>query len=118
MFVVSSNAVPVRFWLMDDQCDPMELRWKKFLEKTLTIEGLSEDNSHPVQQAWIAEQVPQCGYCQSGQILTAVALLNRNTKPDEQTVNRTMNVLCRCGTYPRIRKAITKAGEIMEKQNA
>ena len=82
------------------------------------IEGLSEDNSHPVQQAWIAEQVPQCGYCQSGQILTAVALLNRNTKPDEQTVNRTMNVLCRCGTYPRIRKAITKAGEIMEKQNA
>ena len=84
----------------------------------LTIEGLSEDNSHPVQQAWIAEQVPQCGYCQSGQILTAVALLNRNTKPDEQTVNRTMNVLCRCGTYPRIRKAITKAGEIMEKQDA
>ena len=84
----------------------------------LTIEGLSEDNSHPVQQAWIAEQVPQCGYCQSGQILTAVALLNRNTKPDEQTVNRTMNVLCCCGTYPRIRKAITKAGEIMEKQNA
>ena len=84
----------------------------------LTIEGLSENNSHPVQQAWIAEQVPQCGYCQSGQILTAVALLSRNTKPDEQTVNRTMNVLCRCGTYPRIRKAITKAGEIMEKQNA
>ena len=84
----------------------------------LTIEGLSEDNSHPVQQAGIAEQVPQCGYCQSGQILTAVALLNKNTKPDEQTVNRTMNVLCRCGTYPRIRKAITKAGEIMEKQNA
>jgi len=84
----------------------------------LTIEGLSDDNSHPVQQAWIAEQVPQCGYCQSGQILTAVALLNKNTKPDEQTVNRTMNVLCRCGTYPRIRKAITKAGEIMEKQNA
>ena len=84
----------------------------------LTIEGLSEDNSHPVQQAWIAEQVPQCGYCQSGQILTAVALLSRNTKPDEQTVNRTMNVLCRCGTSPRIRKAIAKAGEIMEKQNA
>ena len=87
-------------------------------KEILTIEGLSEDNSHPVQQAWIAEQVPQCGYCQSGQILTAVALLKRNTKPDEQTVNRTMNVLCRCGTYPRIRKAITKAGEIMEKQNA
>ena len=82
----------------------------------LTIEGLSEDNSHHVQKAWITE--PQCGYCQSGQILTAVALLNKNTQPDEQTVNRTMNVLCRCGTYPRIRKAITKAGEIMEKQDA
>ena len=76
------------------------------------------NNSHHVQKAWIAEQVPQSSYCQSGQILTAVALLSRNTKPDEQTVSRTMNVLYRCGTYPRIRKAITKAGEIMEKQNA
>ena len=83
-----------------------------------TIEGLSEDNSHPVQQAWIAEQVPQCGYCQSGQILTAVALLQRNQNPSDQLINRTMNGLCRCGTYPRIRKAIHKAGEMMEKQNA
>ena len=83
-----------------------------------TIEGLSEDNSHPVQQAWIAEQVPQFGYCQSGQILTAVSLLNRNQNPSDQLINRTMNGLCRCGTYPRIRKAIHKAGEIMEKQNA
>ena len=83
-----------------------------------TIEGLSEDNSHPVQQAWIAEQVPQCGYCQSGQILTAVSLLNRNQNPSDQLINRTMNGLCRCGTYPRIRKAIHKAGEIMEKQDA
>jgi len=83
-----------------------------------TIEGLSEDNSHPVQQAWIAEQVPQCGYCQSGQILTAVSLLQRNQNPSDQLINRTMNVLCRCGTYPRIRKAIHKAGEMMEKQNA
>ena len=83
-----------------------------------TIEGLSEDNSHPVQQAWIAEQVPQCGYCQSGQILTAVSLLKRNQNPSDQLINRTMNGLCRCGTYPRIRKAIHKAGEMMEKQNA
>ena len=83
-----------------------------------TIEGLSEDNSHPVQKAWIAEQVPQCCYCQSGQILTAVSLLNRNQNPSDQLINRTMNGLCRCGTYPRIRKAIHKAGEIMEKQDA
>ena len=83
-----------------------------------TIEGLSEDNSHPVQQAWIAEQVPQCGYCQSGQILTAVSLLQRNQNPSDQLINRTTNDLCRCGTYPRIRKAIHKACEMMEKQNA
>ena len=79
-----------------------------------TIEGLSEDNSHPVQQAWIAEQVPQCGYCQSGQILTAVALLSRDKNPSEEKINRTMNGLCRCGTYPRIKKAITRAGKLME----
>ena len=83
-----------------------------------TIEGLSEDNSHPVQQAWIAEQVPQCGYCQSGQILTAVSLLQTNKNPSDQLIHRAMNGLCRCGTYPRIKKAIYKAGEIMEKQNA
>ena len=79
-----------------------------------TIEGLSDDNSHPVQQAWIAEQVPQCGYCQSGQILTAVALLSRDKNPSDVKINRSMNVLCRCGTYPRIKKAIKKAGNLME----
>ena len=79
-----------------------------------TIEGLSDDNSHPVQQAWIAEQVPQCGYCQSGQILTAVALLSRDKNPSDEKINRSMNVLCRCGTYPRIKKAIKKAGNLME----
>ena len=79
-----------------------------------TIEGLSEDNSHSVQQAWIAEQVSQCGYCQSGQILTAVALLSRDKNPSDDKINRTMNGLCRCGTYPRIKKAIKKAGELME----
>ncbi|MFL2772246.1 MAG: (2Fe-2S)-binding protein [bacterium] len=79
-----------------------------------TIEGLSDDKSHPVQQAWIAEQVPQCGYCQSGQILTAVALLSRDKNPSDEKINRSMNVLCRCGTYPRIKKAIKKAANLME----
>ena len=79
-----------------------------------TIEGLSDYKSHPVQQAWIAEQVPQCGYCQSGQILTAVALLSRDKNPSDEKINRSMNVLCRCGTYPRIKKAIKKAVNLME----
>ena len=79
-----------------------------------TIEGLSSDNTHPVQQAWIEEQVPQCGYCQSGQIMTAVSLLKRFKNPDEKTINRTMTGICRCGTYPRIRKAILKAVKIMK----
>ena len=83
-----------------------------------TIKGLSENNSHPVQQAWNEEQVPQCGYCQSGQILTWVALLNRDKNPRDEIINRRMNRLCRCGTYPRIKKAIRRAGKIMEKQNA
>ena len=87
-------------------------------QEITTIEGLANLPESSLQNAWVEHNVPQCGYCQSGQILTVVALLSRNTKPDEQTVNRTMNVLCRCGTYPRIRKAITKAGEIMEKQDA
>ena len=75
-----------------------------------TVEGLSADNSHPVQQAWITEQVPQCGYCQSGQIMSAVALLAENTNPDDEAINAAMNGnICRCGTYPRIRKAIKTA---------
>ncbi len=75
-----------------------------------TIEGLSENNDHPVQLAWITEQVPQCGYCQSGQIMTAVALLNKNPHPSEEDIDSVMSsVLCRCGTYPRIKKAIKKA---------
>ena len=72
-----------------------------------TIEGLSENNEHPVQKAWIEAQVPQCGYCQTGQIMTAAALLKANPKPSEQEIEATMSsVLCRCGTYPRIKKAI------------
>ena len=83
-----------------------------------TIEGISTDNSHPVQQAWIDEQVPQCGYCQSGQILTAVALLMRDQNPTDETINRMMTGLCRCGTYSRIRKAIRKVGQMLETNNA
>ena len=82
-------------------------------KKITTIEGLSSDSSHPVQQAWIAEEVPQCGYCQSGQILTAAALLDRNPNPTEAEIDDAMSdVLCRCGTYPRIRIAVKKAVQL------
>jgi isoquinoline 1-oxidoreductase alpha subunit len=75
-----------------------------------TIEGISEDRSHPLQKAWVEEQVPQCGYCQSGQIMQAVALLNNNKKPSRDEIISHMNgVLCRCGTYIRIIKAIERA---------
>ena len=75
----------------------------------VTIEGLSKDRSHPVQQAWIEEDVPQCGYCQSGQILAAVALLNKRSNPTDEEINQAMTNICRCGTYQRIRAAIHKA---------
>jgi isoquinoline 1-oxidoreductase alpha subunit len=74
-----------------------------------TIEGLSEDGTHPVQEAWVAEQVPQCGYCQSGQIMTAVALLKRKPNPTDADIDTAMTNLCRCGTYQRIRRAIHRA---------
>ncbi|HET9515363.1 MAG TPA: (2Fe-2S)-binding protein [Gemmatimonadales bacterium] len=75
-----------------------------------TIEGLSEDATHPVQQAWIAEQVPQCGYCQSGQIMSAAALLARTRNPSDEQIDAAMSGnLCRCGTYQRIRAAIHRA---------
>ncbi len=75
------------------------------LEGTLvtTIEGLSDDRSHPLQQAWIAEQVPQCGYCQSGMIMAAAALLKEKPRPSDADISTTITNLCRCGTYPRIR---------------
>lgn len=77
-----------------------------------TIEGLSADNSHPVQRAWIAEDVSQCGYCQSGQIMAAVALLAKNPKPTDADIDAAMSgILCRCGTYQRIRRAIHRAAE-------
>ena len=82
-----------------------------------TIEGLSPDRQHPVQQAWIAEDVPQCGYCQSGQILSAVALLKAKPHPSDADIDEAMgSLLCRCGTYVRIRSAIKKAAAIMAKE--
>ena len=79
-----------------------------------TIEGLSEDSKHPVQMAWIEEQVPQCGYCQSGQIMAAVSLLERKPNPTDQEIDRGMLNLCRCGTYPRVRKAIHRASDLLK----
>ena len=77
-----------------------------------TIEGLGLQGLHPVQQAWIDEQVPQCGYCQPGQIMTAVAFLNDHPEPSEQEITAGMNdVLCRCGTYQRIRRAVARAAK-------
>jgi len=83
-------------------------------QQITTIEGLPEDNTHPVQQAWIQEQVPQCGYCQSGQIMAATALLKKNPNPTDKDIDTAMQgVICRCGTYVRIRKAIKTAAAIM-----
>jgi isoquinoline 1-oxidoreductase alpha subunit len=79
-----------------------------------TIEGLSEDSLNPVQMAWVEEQVPQCGYCQSGQIMVAVSLLERKPNPTDQDIDRGMLNLCRCGTYPRIRKAIHRASDLIK----
>jgi isoquinoline 1-oxidoreductase alpha subunit len=75
-----------------------------------TIEGLSTDRSHPLQQAWIAEQVPQCGYCQSGMLMTAAALLSRKPKPTDGDIDEALGThICRCGTYQRIRRAVHRA---------
>lgn len=76
-------------------------------QKITTIEGLSDDNSHPVQKAWLEVQAPQCGYCQSGQIMSASALLDKNPSPSDEDIDQAMSGnICRCGTYHRIRKAI------------
>ena len=77
-----------------------------------TIEGLSENGDHPLQRAWVAEEVPQCGYCQSGQIMRAAALLDRNPNPSRDEIVEEMSAnLCRCGTYQRIFKAVERAAE-------
>ena len=76
-----------------------------------TIEGLSKDKSHPVQRAWIAESVPQCGYCQSGMILAAAALLATNPRPSDADIDMAITNVCRCGTYNHVRRAIHRAAE-------
>ena len=78
-----------------------------------TIEALSPDRSHPLQQAWIAENVPQCGFCQSGMIMAAATLLKANPRPSDDEIDAAITNICRCGTYPRIRRAIHRAGRVL-----
>ncbi len=81
-------------------------------KRIVTIEGLSPDGQHPVQRAWLEEQVPQCGYCHSGQVMAAAALLAKNPDPSDADIDEVMSGnLCRCGTYPRIRRAIHRAAK-------
>ena len=80
-------------------------------QKIVTIEGLSPDGSHPVQKAWLTLDVPQCGYCQVGMIMSAAALLQQKPKPTDEDINTEMTNICRCGTYNRIRAAIKLAAE-------
>ena len=85
-------------------------------KKVTTIEGLSSGSTHPLQKAWIAEEVPQCGYCQSGQIMSAAALLAKNKSPSDGDIDKAMSGnICRCGTYNRIRKAIRTASTMIRK---
>lgn len=84
-----------------------------------TIEGLDPSGNHPVQKAWNDEDVPQCGYCQGGQILSASALLSKNPTPNDEDIDEAMSgVICRCGTYPRIRKAIKRAAKYAAKDGS
>jgi isoquinoline 1-oxidoreductase subunit alpha len=78
-------------------------------DRIVTIEGLSADTSHPVQKAWAALDVPQCGYCQSGQVMAAAALLKKNPRPSDADIDQAMTNICRCGTYQRIRAAVNMA---------
>ena len=85
-------------------------------KEIVTIEGLSPGGDHPLQEAWIAEEVPQCGYCQPGQIMAAAVLLNENPRPSDTDIDDAMaGNLCRCGTYPRIRRAIHRAAGRLDK---
>jgi isoquinoline 1-oxidoreductase alpha subunit len=79
-----------------------------------TIEGLSPDSRHPVQQAWLTEQVPQCGYCQSGQIMATVAYLKTNPNPTDADIDANLTNICRCGTYERLRRAVHRAAALMK----
>ena len=83
-----------------------------------TIEGLANgEDLHPVQQAWVEEQVPQCGYCQSGQILATVSLLSDNPNPNDQEIDQSITNICRCGTYARVRKAVHLAAALLVKES-
>jgi isoquinoline 1-oxidoreductase alpha subunit len=90
-------------------CYPLQLVVDK---QVTTIEGLSDERSHPVQQAWIAEDVPQCGYCQSGMIMVVAALLDNAPTPDPQQIETSLTNLCRCATYHRIRSAVQRAAAL------
>lgn len=79
-----------------------------------TIEGLSPDGKHPVQQAWLVEDVPQCGYCQSGQIMAAAAFLKDNPNPTDAAIDANITNICRCGTYERLRRAIHRAADLLK----
>jgi len=83
-------------------------------KRITTIEGLSPDSKHPVQQAWLAEDVPQCGYCQSGQIMAAAAFLKEHPQPSDADIDANLTNICRCGTYVRIRRAIHRAAALMK----
>ncbi len=85
-------------------------------QKITTIEGLSDDASHPVQRAWLELDTPQCGYCQSGMIMTAAALLANNPAPSDADIDAVMTNICRCGTLPRVRKGIHRAAEIAREE--
>jgi isoquinoline 1-oxidoreductase alpha subunit len=85
----------------------------KATDRIVTIEGLSRDSTHPIQKAWVAYDVPQCGYCQSGQIMAATALLAKNPKPSDADIDAAMTNICRCGTYQRVRTAIHHAAAEM-----
>ena len=90
----------------------------KVTDRIVTIEGLSANSSHPVQKAWLALDVPQCGYCQSGQIMAAAALLKTNPNPSDKDIDEAMTNICRCGTYQRIRAAVHMAAETTPKSKA
>ena len=88
---------------------PARSRLDEASDKIVTIEGLSRNGDHPVQKAWLALDVPQCGYCQSGQIMAAAALLKKKPKPTDADIDEAMTNICRCGTYQRIREAVHQA---------
>ena len=96
---VHIDGNPVRSCVMPVGAD-------KLNQKIVTIEGLSKDSSHPVQKAWVAMDVPQCGYCQSGMIMAAAALLKKKPKPSDKDIDDAMTNICRCGTYQQVRAAI------------